>query len=125
MAMEKSVCGVGVDLRGEHLRLSMQRRTAVALGLLALIFIGWCCAATSLVLKPQAISASEDTRALQDEIVSLRSELERVTSRTLVERQTVSDRLQSLLRRQAELEDRQTRLNAAGLPPSSDNSPAR
>jgi murein DD-endopeptidase MepM/ murein hydrolase activator NlpD len=80
----------------------------------ALGAFGWSFAATHLLLtQPVETSAlaSRGERALRDRIAELKTELVRVTSRSAVEKETFGTRLDALMRRQAEIEDRQKELD--------------
>jgi murein DD-endopeptidase MepM/ murein hydrolase activator NlpD len=102
---------------GRTLHISVHSGLAAGAAILILGAVGWSFAATHLLLTQPAENAafaSHSERALRDRIAELKTELVRVTSRSAVEKETFGTRLDALLRRQAEIEDRQKELDTLG-----------
>lgn len=112
---------------GRHLHISVHSGLAAGAAVLVLGAFGWSFAATHLLLtEPVEVSrfGSGNERALHDRIAELKTQLVRITSRSAVEKETFGTRLDALLRRQAEIEDRQKQLDALGGADKDDASPA-
>lgn len=103
---------------------------AVAASFLGVIAIGYLLATTYLVMRDDLIGASMAQQArlqhsYEDRIANLRTELDRVTSRQLLNQQLVQDKVAELMQRQAQLSSRHGALspilNRAGI---TDTAPA-
>ncbi|MBO6920297.1 MAG: M23 family metallopeptidase [Rhizobiaceae bacterium] len=103
---------------------------AVAASFLGVFAIGYLLATTYLVMRDDLIGASMAQQArlqhsYEDRIANLRTELDRVTSRQLLNQQLVQDKVAELMQRQAQLSSRHGALspilNRAGI---TDTAPA-
>lgn len=103
---------------------------AIAASFLGVIAIGYLLATTYLVMRDDLIGASMAQQArlqhsYEDRIANLRTELDRVTSRQLLNQQLVQDKVAELMQRQAQLSSRHGALspilNRAGI---TDTAPA-
>ncbi len=97
---------------------------AVAASFLGVFAIGYLLATTYLVMRDDLIGASMAQQArlqhsYEDRIANLRTELDRVTSRQLLNQQLVQDKVAELMQRQAQLSSRHGALspilNRAGI----------
>lgn len=122
--------------RGEHVTTFTLRPWMMAgLVMIGLGFSGCYFAATYyLVLRDDLVAADlirqkEVTRLYEDRILNLRAEIDRLTNRHLVNQETVEAKLETLLGRQADLDERQEAIaaltraaKAAGLLPGGPSS---
>lgn len=103
-------------------------RTVTALLLISAILLAWYLFATLYLVLRDDVMASmisgqrRSHYAYEDRILELRSKIDRITARQLVNQDTIEDRVGSLVARQAELEARQivvadlgSRADRAGL----------
>ena len=97
---------------------------AIAASFLGVFAIGYLLATTYLVMRDDLIGASMAQQArlqhsYEDRIANLRTELDRVTSRQLLNQQLVQDKVAELMQRQAQLSSRHGALspilNRAGI----------
>jgi hypothetical protein len=88
-------------------------RTVVALILLAALFFAWFLVASFyLVMRDDFVAAyftgqRRDVHAYESRILELRSRIDRITARQLLNQDTIEDRVSTLVARQAEIEARQ------------------
>lgn len=88
-------------------------RTVVALILLAALFFAWFLVASFyLVMRDDFVAAyftgqRRDIHAYESRILELRSRIDRITARQLLNQDTIEDRVSTLVARQAEIEARQ------------------
>ena len=104
---------------------------------LAAIVIGYLLATSYLVLRDDLIGATTARQArmqqaYEDRISALRSQVDRITSRQLLDQQLMETKVSELLERQTQLSQRHGRLgpileraeNEVGTAPAADNAPA-
>ncbi len=126
--------------RGDQIRHFTIRpwMAAMAGSALAAIAIGYLLATSYLVFRDDLIGAAAARQAhiqqsYEDRIAALRAQLDRVTSRQLLDQQVVESKVSELLKRQALLTQRHSRLSpileraekAAGLPATAPTPAAR
>ncbi|MDP3895542.1 MAG: M23 family peptidase, partial [Mesorhizobium sp.] len=103
--------------RGDQIRHFTVRPwlTAVAGSAIAAVAIGYVLATSYLVLRDDLIGATvarqaRMQQAYEDRISALRAQVDRITSRQLLDQQLMEDKVGELLARQAELAARQGRM---------------
>jgi murein DD-endopeptidase MepM/ murein hydrolase activator NlpD len=103
--------------RGDHIRHFTVRPWAVALvgSALSAIAIGYLLATTYLVLRDDLIGAAQARQArmqqaYEDRISALRAQVDRITSRQLLDQQLMEDKVTELLERQSQLTARHGRI---------------
>lgn len=105
----------------QPIRLQLHPFVAGGLGLGLLVLLGWSAATTTYALfrdefLTQIVSRHSATeRASSAEIVRLKADLQRVSSRALIAQENYSDQLDALSRRQAEAERRYEVLSQLGV----------
>jgi murein DD-endopeptidase MepM/ murein hydrolase activator NlpD len=119
--------------RRRQIRISAFAMTVIA-GFALLLTVGYISAAAYLAFRDDLIGFSDSSNArlirrYENRIADLRGNLDRVTSRQLVEQKLLEDRIEELLRRQSIVESRGTKLDALidksreiGLVPETDDS---
>jgi murein DD-endopeptidase MepM/ murein hydrolase activator NlpD len=103
----------GNDVR--HLTLKPWM-TALGISLVAAVTIGYFAATTYLVLRDDLLGASMARQAriqhdYEDRIAALRSQVDRVTSRQLLDQQVVEKKVEKLMEQQMALTDRHGRID--------------
>lgn len=103
----------GNDVR--HLTLKPWM-TALGISLVSAVTIGYFAATTYLVLRDDLLGASMARQAriqhdYEDRIAALRSQVDRVTSRQLLDQQVVEKKVEKLMEQQMALTDRHGRIN--------------
>jgi murein DD-endopeptidase MepM/ murein hydrolase activator NlpD len=114
-----------VLVRREHapVRIELHPFTLAAVGVAAVLLLAWCAAATSYALLHDKVLGSIADRSLQSqrgagaEIFRLRTELDRATSRHLLDTHDVAERIEALTQRQKQVERQQEALSAMSVPP--------
>jgi murein DD-endopeptidase MepM/ murein hydrolase activator NlpD len=91
--------------------------TAAAVSLFGLFTIGYLTATAYLVLRDDLIGASMARQArmqheYEDRIAALRAQLDRITSRQLLDQQVVEDKVEKLMEQQMALTNRQSKLGS-------------
>jgi murein DD-endopeptidase MepM/ murein hydrolase activator NlpD len=91
--------------------------TASAVGLLAVFAVGYLLATSYLVLRDDLIGATMARQArmqydYEDRIAALRAQVDRVTSRQLLDQQVVEDKVERLMEQQEALSSRHGKLDA-------------
>jgi murein DD-endopeptidase MepM/ murein hydrolase activator NlpD len=91
--------------------------TVLAVGLLAFFAIGYLLATSYLVLRDDLIGATMARQArmqydYEDRIAALRAQVDRVTSRQLLDQQVVEDKVEKLMEQQEALSSRHGKLDA-------------
>jgi murein DD-endopeptidase MepM/ murein hydrolase activator NlpD len=102
----------GDDVRHMTIRPWM---TALAIGIISLFSVGYLSATAYLVLRDDLIGASMARQArmqseYEDRITALRAQVDRITSRQLLDQQVVEDKVEKLLEQQMALTNRQGKL---------------
>lgn len=103
-----------VHLSFEHSgrRVRIDGRLVLPMGVVASLMLAWACGSTAYfvfrddVLGRLLVRQSEMQFAYEDRIAALRSQIDRITSRQLVDQDGVEGRLSELISRQAQLEAR-------------------
>jgi murein DD-endopeptidase MepM/ murein hydrolase activator NlpD len=91
--------------------------TASAIGLFAVFAVGYLLATSYLVLRDDLIGATMARQArmqydYEDRIAALRAQVDRVTSRQLLDQQVVEDKVERLMEQQEALTSRHSKLDA-------------
>lgn len=110
-----------IDRGGHQRQLRIDSRLSLVIGVLLLVLGIWYLAATIYLVFRDDVLVSLTTRQAQvqesyeDTISSLQATIERVTSRQLVERDTIEGRMKDISARQAQLEARHALLTSLAL----------
>ncbi|OHV83950.1 M23 family metallopeptidase [Ensifer sp. LCM 4579] len=97
---------------------------AIATSIIGAFAIGYLAATTYLVLRDDLIGGTIARQArmqheYEDRITALRAQVDRVTSRQLLDQQVVEEKVEKLLQQQLEISSRGERLDALGVGPQS------
>lgn len=114
---------VAFERGGRIRRFHLDHRVSLAIGAIFLVIGIWALAMTAYLVFRDDVAAAlvsretEMREAYEDRIAALRSTIDRIASRQLVDQDTVENRVEELAARQATLETRQAMVAAiAGMP---------